>query len=97
MKEIYTKASQVVVWLGSDGEGHAKKAVAAMELIATFVMTYKKFAEDMKQKGITWDNQGVGHFTFELCEALLDSKGIEDPWPHLQALFTQPYWSRICT
>jgi hypothetical protein len=70
--------------------------VAAIELIATFLSTYKRLAEDMKEKGIEWNNQGVGHFTFELCEALLQSKSIEDPWPHLQVLFLQPYWSRIC-
>jgi hypothetical protein len=97
MKEIYTKASKVVVWLGPDGEGHAKKAVAAIEFVTTYLSNYKRFARDMKQKGIEWNNQGVGHFTFELCEAILQSKSMENPWPHLQALFSQPYWSRICT
>jgi hypothetical protein len=94
MREVYSKATKVVVWLGPDAEGHGQAAIAAVELIALFLTTYQKFVEDMRQKGIEWNNQGRGHFTFELCEALLQSKNIESPWPSLRALFMLPYWSR---
>lgn len=42
-----------------------------------------------------WNNQGRGHFTFELCDAFLQSKNLNDPWLALRRLFSLPFWSRI--
>jgi hypothetical protein len=95
MSDVYSTATGVAIWLGADPEGHAQDAFAAIELIALFLSTYQKFATDMRNKGIVWNNQGRGHFTFELCEALLKSKSIENPWPSLRTVFMVAYWTRI--
>jgi len=87
---VYLKAIKIVVWLGPDEDGHRKEAIAAIELIALFVSTYQRFVEDMRWKGIAWNNQGRTHSTFEHCEILLQSRNIADPWPSLRALFMLP-------
>ncbi|KAH7068499.1 heterokaryon incompatibility protein-domain-containing protein [Paraphoma chrysanthemicola] len=95
MREVYSKSTEVAIWLGLDPERHARNAFAAIELIAHFLSTYGKLASDLRKEGVKWNNQGRGHFTFELCDALLKSKSIENPWPSLRALFVVQYWTRI--
>ncbi|KAH7061663.1 heterokaryon incompatibility protein-domain-containing protein [Paraphoma chrysanthemicola] len=95
MREVYSKATEVAIWLGSDPERHARNAFAAIEWIARFLSTYGKLASGLRKEGIKWNNQGRGYFTFEVCGALLKSKSIENPWPSLHALFVVQYWTRI--
>ncbi|KAF5334073.1 hypothetical protein D9758_017662 [Tetrapyrgos nigripes] len=95
MRDISSNAARVMVWLGLDNCGQASKAVAAIQLVTHFLSTYQAFSKDMRQKNVTWDNQGHGHFTFELCETLFHSKSLQDPWTSIRVFFDLPWWSRI--
>ncbi|KAK7440820.1 hypothetical protein VKT23_016898 [Stygiomarasmius scandens] len=95
MQDIYSNAARVMVWLGLDECGQASKAIMAIQLVTHLLSTYQAFSEKMQQKNITWNNQGRGHFTFEICEMLFRSKSLQDPWTSIQLFFDLPWWSRI--
>ncbi|KAF1357514.1 HET-domain-containing protein, partial [Lizonia empirigonia] len=44
MREIYTKATGVIVWLGADPQGHAKTAFAAIRTICSCLDAYEEVA-----------------------------------------------------
>lgn len=49
MGEVYSKTTNVVVWLGPDEEGDGQFAIEAINLIALFISTYRTFLDDMRQ------------------------------------------------
>lgn len=96
MKEIYSKSTGVVVWLGEDPDGHGKNAISAMTIVVKYLEAYQEALRFMREKKTapSW-LKGRGHFTFETCEHALRSSGIDDPWTSLSAFYQLPWFSRI--
>jgi len=92
MREVYSKAARVVVWLDPD---ETEAAMAAIKLIALLHSTFNTLADNMREQGIVINNLARRHIAFENLDALLQSKEMADPWLALRALFMLPYWSRI--
>lgn len=96
MREIYTKATGVVVWLGADPQGHAKTAFAAIRTICSCLDAYEEVVKMSRDAGTTpsW-MKGRAHFTFDLCAMALQAFGIGDPWEALRSLLNVPWWTRV--
>lgn len=96
MREIYSRATGVVVFLGTDEDGHASKAIPMIKKVNDYLSAYQKVVESIRENDTapTW-LKGRGHFTFDMCDAALQSHGFEAIWSSIRAFFQLLWWKRI--
>ncbi|KAJ4362901.1 hypothetical protein N0V83_010018 [Neocucurbitaria cava] len=95
MKEIYSRAAGVTVWLGPANSELASRVASIIKQVCNHLLAYRMVVEQLRatNSAPSW-LKGRGHFTFELCEASLRASGIENPWAALRVFFQLPWWSR---
>lgn len=85
MRDIYSKATGVLVWLGEDSHGRAEEA---LEYIAALCQACRKYAGSATLKSVFWAPDGR---TLQASAAV----DIRLNWPVLKAVFAASWFTRL--
>ncbi|KAF1911821.1 heterokaryon incompatibility protein-domain-containing protein [Ampelomyces quisqualis] len=84
MREIYSGATGVAVWLGLEETGSFLTAVAAIEYVSSAFST-------LEEAGV----KATDHLEFSDVEEQIKEQGLTDVWNSLNNFFSIPYWERV--